>query len=128
MSSLSRVELIRFSPWRAAHSPVARVPAPHQMRSARPSDCGCTASLADMPPVIRGSASTRRSPRIAARNSAVFRRARSASVEPSGGTYPKASEPRSAVSGDPRLTPSCSRPSLSRSVAAASSAMYSGFS
>jgi hypothetical protein len=32
------------------------------------------------------------------------------------------------VSGDPRLTPSCNRPPLSRSTAAASSAMYSGFS
>ena len=37
-------------------------------------------------------------------------------------------DPRSAVSGDPRLIPSCRRPALSRSAAAASSAMYSGFS
>ena len=39
------------------------------------------------------------------------------------GTYPNASDPRSAGSGEPRLTPSCRRPSLMRSAAAASSAM-----
>ena len=36
--------------------------------------------------------------------------------------------PFNAGSGDPRLIPSCRRPPLIRSVAAASSAMYSGFS
>jgi hypothetical protein len=128
VSSTSRVELIRFIPCCAVHSAVARVPEPHQMRSDRPGDCGWIASRPLTPPVMRGSASTTVAPEIAARNRAVFSRARSASVDPSGGTYPNASDPRSAVSGDPRLTPSCSRPSLSRSAAAASSAMYSGFS
>ena len=46
----------------------------------------------------------------------------------SAGRYPKAAAPFSAGSGDPRLMPSCRRPPLIRSVAAASSAMYSGFS
>ena len=67
-------------------------------------------------------------PEIARRNTAVCRRAMSAAVSPSAGTWPKAAAPSRAGSGEPRLMPSCSRPPLIRSVAAASSAMYSGFS
>ena len=40
VSSVSRVELIRFMPCSAVHSAVAREPAPHQMRSRRPGECG----------------------------------------------------------------------------------------
>ena len=40
VSSDSRVELCRFIPAWAAHCAVARVPDPHQIRSARPGDCG----------------------------------------------------------------------------------------
>ena len=96
-------------PCSAVHTAVARVPDPHQMRSARPGDWGRMAR-GWLTPVICGSLMATPAPAIAARNSSVCARARSASVVPSCGTKPNDSEPRSAVSGDPRLTPSCSRP------------------
>lgn len=37
---VSRVELIRFMPFCAAQTAVLRVPAPHQMRSPSPGECG----------------------------------------------------------------------------------------
>ena len=63
----------------AAHTAVARVPAPHQIRSARPGDCGWIASIAveSSRPV---SALATPAPPIAARKSAVRARAKSASV------------------------------------------------
>ena len=85
VSSVSSVELMRFMPCCAAHTAVCRVPAPHQMRSPSPGDCGWIARRA-RDPVIAGSASATGSPAIAARNSAVLARARSASVSPSAGT------------------------------------------
>ncbi len=54
VSSVSRVELMRFMPCSAVHSAVARVPEPHQIRSARPGACGMIGSGADCP-VILGS-------------------------------------------------------------------------
>ena len=44
VSSVSRVELIRFMPCCAVHSAVARDPAPHQIRSRRPGECGSSRS------------------------------------------------------------------------------------
>ena len=46
VSSRSSVELIRFMPCSPAQTAVSREPEPHQMRSARPGDCGWTASIA----------------------------------------------------------------------------------
>ena len=42
VASVSRVELIRFTPIRAAPSAVAAEPAPHQMRRSSPGECGST--------------------------------------------------------------------------------------
>ena len=44
VSSVRRVELIRFMPCSAVHTAVLRVPAPHQMRSRSPGECGSTRS------------------------------------------------------------------------------------
>lgn len=74
MSSDSKVELCRFIPSSAAHCPVARVPEPHQSRSARPGDCGWTVR----PPLTRvraGSVLATTVSLIAARNCLVLRRA-----------------------------------------------------
>ena len=84
VSSVSRVELIRFMPCSAVQTAVARVPAPHQMRSGRPGDCGWIASPPTAP--ICGLPRATAVPAIASRNTSVCARAMSASVSPSAGT------------------------------------------
>jgi len=76
---------MRFMPCSAVHAAVARVPEPHQIRSASPGDCGWIGSGASKP-VIAGSERTTPAPPIAVRNIAVCARATSASVCPSRGT------------------------------------------
>ena len=127
VSSVRRVELIRFIPCSAVHTAVAREPAPHQTRRARSGEFGWTGSL-PVPPPKRGSPSATPAPVMACRNTAACRRAMSAAVSPSAGTWPNTAAPSRAGSGEPRLMPSCSLPPLIRSVADASSAMYRGFS
>ena len=79
------VELWRFMPCCAAQTAVARVPAPHQIRSGRPGDCGWIAQHRRR---VRapGVGARDAAPAIAARKSAVRARAESASVSPSAGT------------------------------------------
>ena len=127
MASVSRVELIRLTPMRPACSAVSREPAPHQMRRSSPGECGSTASFRPGP-YCSGSAVARASPRTARRKRSNFARARSAPRGSFDPVYPKVSQPRRAGSGDPRDTPRATRPSESRSRAAASSARCSGFS
>ena len=127
VSSVRSVELIRLMPCSAVQRAVARVPEPHQIRSGSPGDCGWIGSRA-LNPVISGSDGAMPAPSIAARKVRVCSRAMSASVRPAAGTCPNHSAPLSAGSGDPRLRPSCRRPPLIRSAAAAVSAMYSGLS
>ena len=85
VSSVSRVELIRFMPCSAAHTAVLRVPEPHQIRSGSPGDCGWIISAPETPPVICGFARAMPAPSIAARNSSVWVLAMSASDIPSPG-------------------------------------------
>src|SRR5699024_7779383 len=61
-------------------------------------------------------------------NRSNFSRAIFAAFASEGSEYPKASQPRRAGSGDPRLMPKAMRWSESRSRAATSSARWSGFS
>jgi hypothetical protein len=75
----SSVELCRFRPAPAAHWAVARVPEPHQIRSARRADCGWMATPA-LTPVRAGSVVATAAPLIAARKVSVLLRALSASV------------------------------------------------
>ena len=84
MSSDSSVELCRFIPAWAAHWAVARVPEPHQIRSARPGDWGWMARP-PLTPVRAGSVRATAAPPIAARKISVLRRAASAALSPSAG-------------------------------------------
>ena len=79
MSSVSSVELIRFMPCSPVQAAVARVPDPHQIRSASPGDWGWIGRWPS-DPVICGSAGATPAPAIAARNSAVCERAMSPSL------------------------------------------------
>jgi hypothetical protein len=114
---------MRFMPCWPAQMAVSREPDPHQMRRSRPGDWGCTGSRKPSEGRPPWSAATTGRPAIAARNSFVFSRAKSASLWPSAGAYPNASAPRQAGSGEPLLIPSCRRPPLIRSATADSSAM-----
>ena len=84
VSSDSSVELCRFMAWPAAHWPVARVPDPHQIRSARPGDWGWMARP-PLTPVRAGSVRATTAPLIAARKISALLRALSASVWSSAG-------------------------------------------
>src|SRR3954465_5902757 len=64
VSSTSSVELIRFMPCAAPPSAVRRVPEPHQIRSARPGDCGWI-GIGASKPVIAGSERATPAPAIA---------------------------------------------------------------
>jgi len=70
---------MRFMPCSPAQIAVSRVPDPHQIRSASPGDWGVTGSSTEpgRPPASVGATPA---PAIAARNSAVFSRASSAST------------------------------------------------
>ena len=86
VSSLSSVELIRFMPCRAVHSAVARVPAPHQMRSRSPSECGSRRSRpGGLANIGRGLGSAKPSPDRTSRKTRVCSRAISAASLPSSG-------------------------------------------
>ena len=90
VSSVSRVELIRFSPCSAVHSAVARVPAPHQIRSRRPGECGSIRSRpGGLGNIGRGLGWAKPSPLSTSRNTLVCSRAMSASLVPSGGDVPE---------------------------------------
>src|SRR5664280_2332842 len=121
---------MRFMPSCAAHSPVALDAEPHQILLRNPGDCGWIASglPSGFGNIGRGLGSAKRAPEMALRYVSVLARATSAMVWPSGASYPKYRNPSTTCSGDPRLTPSCSRPLAIRSAAAESSAMYMGFS
>ena len=70
---------MRFTPVRPAHSAVAVVPAPHQMRVRRPGECGSIRwSPAPPPNGLIGSRSASPSPSIARRNRSKWSRAMSA--------------------------------------------------
>ena len=82
-----RVELCRFMPSLAAHSAVALVAAPHQIRSRRPSEYGSTRSRpGGFGNIGCGFGCAKPSPRSTSSNTSVWRLAMSASVIPSGGT------------------------------------------
>ena len=71
VSSVSSVELIRFMPCSAVHSAVARVPAPHQIRSRSPGECGSIRSRpGGLGNIGRGLGSANPSPLITSRNTA----------------------------------------------------------
>jgi hypothetical protein len=65
-----RVDDMRFMPCSAAHTAVARVPAPHQMRSGSPGERGSIASGCETP-VICGFDIATPAPAMAARNTSV---------------------------------------------------------
>ena len=70
----------------AAHSAVALVPAPHQMRSRKPSENGSRRSRpVGFGNIGRGFGLAKPSPFSTSRNTSVWRRAMSASVSPSAG-------------------------------------------
>ena len=86
VSSNFSVELCRFMPSFAAHSAVALVAAPHQMRSRRPSECGSTRrSPGGFGNIGRGFGSANPSPLSTWRKTSAFCRAMAASSISSGG-------------------------------------------
>ncbi len=90
VSSVSNVELIRFMPCSAVHSAVAREPAPHQIRSRSPGECGSTRSRpGGFGNIGRGLGSAKPFPVITSRNTRVCSRAMAAWSEPSAGVWPK---------------------------------------
>jgi hypothetical protein len=82
LSPVAEVEAVNVA---AAHCAVARVPEPHQIRSASPGDCGWMASP-PLIPVRSGSVRATAAPLMAARKISVLRLALSAAVSPSGAT------------------------------------------
>ena len=81
LSSAFSVELCRFMPSVAAHSAVAFEPAPHQMRSRRPSEYGSTrSSPGGLGNIGRGLGWAKPSPSITLRKTSVCRRAISAAL------------------------------------------------
>ena len=91
VSSVSSVELIRFMPCSAVHSAVARVPAPHQIRSRRPGRVRLDAQQARAGWGTSAAGWARRNPRPSStsRKTSACSRAMSAWSLPSAGTWPK---------------------------------------
>ena len=90
VSSVSSVELIRFMPCSAVHTAVAREPAPHQIRSRSPGECGSTRSRpGGLGNIGCGLGVANPSPRSTSRKTRACSRAMSAWSEPSSGTWPK---------------------------------------
>ena len=86
-SSVSSVDDIRFMPCPAAHAAVARDPAPHQIRSRSPGECGSgRSSPGGFGNIGRGLGWAKPAPGSASRKTSACRRAMSASVSPSGGS------------------------------------------
>jgi hypothetical protein len=86
VSSVSRVELIRFIPCSPTHSADARVPAPHQIRSRRPGECGSIPSRpGGFGNIGRGFGSANPPPVITSRKTLACSRASSAWSDPSAG-------------------------------------------
>src|SRR5260370_7108515 len=91
-------------PCSATHTADSRVPDPHQILSTSPGDCGCTASM-DPPGLPPISPATTPAPEIAFRKRAVLSRA---SLDSTG--YPNPSAPCHPAPGEPRPTPTSTRP------------------
>ena len=86
VSSLLSVELCRFIPSFAAQTAVALEPAPHQIRSRRPSAYGSTRNRpGGFGNIGRGLGRAKPSPRSTSSRTSVWWRAMSASLMPSGG-------------------------------------------